>query len=311
MLKGKVVGYVENKRVKVRISDKIKTLDDKTLEKFVHTRDMYFTLKFSAFLAETRADILLTILDSINIILDRADLPPSIDIGLNFISRQEKKIVPNLVRINFDGANANETNPQKLFSKLEISLRGLELILEFKRKFPEVIKFIEERHQKLIDSQSADGKINWREPISLDSLYKKSEKQVNSLMSVYLWLIKKEETHMPLSSIYSKQVSARNIKKLQEYFASMQKEKSKSKKYSDPKIIEVDPNFLMSRRLAFCGKMHLTKGPKISTIRDQVICLKPEFFGEYGVIVGIDGDKYEVLFKRPSFGKGNLNGICD
>lgn len=68
---------------------------------------MYFTLKFSAFLAETRSDILLTILDSINILLDRADLPPSIDIGLNFISRQEKKIVPNLVRINFDGAHAN------------------------------------------------------------------------------------------------------------------------------------------------------------------------------------------------------------
>ena len=71
----------------------------------------------------------------------------------------------------------------------------------------------------------------------LDSLYKGSDKQVNSLMSVYLWLIKKEETHMPLSSIYSKQVSAKNIRKLQEYFASIQKEKTKPKKYADPKII--------------------------------------------------------------------------
>ena len=51
VLKGKVVGYVDNKRVKVRISDKIKTIDEKVLEKFVHTRDMYFTLKFVAFLA--------------------------------------------------------------------------------------------------------------------------------------------------------------------------------------------------------------------------------------------------------------------
>ena len=31
VLKGKVMGYVENKRVKVKISEKIKTLDDKTL----------------------------------------------------------------------------------------------------------------------------------------------------------------------------------------------------------------------------------------------------------------------------------------
>ena len=80
---------------------------------------------------------------------------------------------------------------------------------------------------------------------------------------------------MPLSSIYSKQVSAKNIRKLQEYFSSLQKEKNKSKKYSDPKIIEVDPNLIMSRRLAFYGKMYLSKGPNISTIRDQVICLRP------------------------------------
>lgn len=116
---------------------------------------------------------------------------------------------------------------------------------------------------------------------------------------------------MPLSSIYSKQVSSKNIRKLQEYFASLQKEKSKPKKYSDPKIIEVDPNYLMSRRLAFHGKMYLREAPTLTTIRDQVICLKPEFFGEYGVVVGVDGDKYEVLFKKPSFGKGNMNGICD
>lgn len=291
--------------------DKIKTIDDKTLEKFVHTRDLYFTLKFAAFLLETRSDILLTILDSINIVLNRAELPPSIDIGLNFISRQEQKIVSNLVRVNFEDSKDN--NVQKLFSKLEISLKGLELILEFKRKFPEIIRFIEERHQKLIESQSGEGKINWREPIMLDSLYNKqeSDKQVKSLMSVYLWLIKKEETHMPLSSVYSKQVSAKNVRKLQEYFMTIQQDKNKSKKYSDPKIIEVDPNFLMSRRLSFNGKMFLGKGPNISTIRDQVICVKPEFFGEYGVIIGVDGDKYEVLFKKPSFGKGNLNGICD
>ena len=48
-------------------------------------------------------DILLTILDSVLIELPKQkNLPDSIDVGLNFINRQQNKLVPNLVRINFD-----------------------------------------------------------------------------------------------------------------------------------------------------------------------------------------------------------------
>jgi hypothetical protein len=48
-------------------------------------------------------DIMLTILDSVLIELPKQkNLPDSIDIGLNFINRQDNKLVPNLVRINFD-----------------------------------------------------------------------------------------------------------------------------------------------------------------------------------------------------------------
>ncbi len=42
-----------------------------------------------------------------------------------------------------------------------------------------------------------------------------------------------------------------------------------------------------------------------------MICLKKDFFGEYGIIVGIDDEKYEVLFENPSFGKSSLKGLCD
>jgi hypothetical protein len=58
------------------------------------------------------------------------------------------------------------------------------------------------------------------------------------------------------------------------------------------------------------GKMHLQKIPIATTIRDQVICLKPEFFGEIGVIIGFDYNKYEVMFYKQSFGKIDLNGLC-
>lgn len=71
----------------------------------------------------------------------------------------------------------------------------------------------------------------------------------------------------------------------------------------------VDPNYLFSRRLSEYGYFGLPKKPKSHTIRDQVICLKPDLFGEFGVIVGVDDDKYEVLFQKSSFGMSNLSGL--
>lgn len=39
--------------------------------------------------------------------------------------------------------------------------------------------------------------------------------------------------------------------------------------------------------------------------------MQPEFYGELGVIIGFDYNKFEVMFSRPSFGKSDLNGICN
>lgn len=70
--------------------------------------------------------MLLTLLETINIEISDPKLPPSIDIGLNFINRQEEKLVPNLVRINFENVEPNgRDNIQKLFRVLDISLKGL------------------------------------------------------------------------------------------------------------------------------------------------------------------------------------------
>ena len=52
------------------------------------------------------------------------------------MSRREHKIVPNLVRVNFyESLEAKRNNP---FRFLEISIRGLEILVEYKRKFPEI-----------------------------------------------------------------------------------------------------------------------------------------------------------------------------
>jgi len=67
---------------------------------------------------------MLTILGNINIITPKdSKLPPSIDIGLNLFSRREYKIVPNLVRINFEyQVEEKKSNP---FKYIELSVRAL------------------------------------------------------------------------------------------------------------------------------------------------------------------------------------------
>lgn len=72
-------------------------------------------------------------------------MPPSIDIGLNFINRHDQQLVPNLVRINFEGLKDTE-NVQKLYRELDISLKGLEFIIEYKKNFPNIFTFIEKRY---------------------------------------------------------------------------------------------------------------------------------------------------------------------
>ncbi len=64
-------------------------------------------------------DIILTILDTVSISLPKQkNLPDSIDIGLNFISRYDAKLVPNLVRINFDKKHVQDEDKRKVFKYL-------------------------------------------------------------------------------------------------------------------------------------------------------------------------------------------------
>lgn len=73
-------------------------------------------------------DHLQTVMSNINIITPKdSKLPPSIDIGLNLMSRKEEKIVPNLVRVNFHFDRQKKLeNP---FKYLEISVKALEILI--------------------------------------------------------------------------------------------------------------------------------------------------------------------------------------
>ncbi len=100
------------------------------------------------------------------------NLPEAIDIGLNFISRQDSKIVPNLVRINFGKDHVMKEDPRKAFKYLELSVKAFEMLLEYKRKYPEVLELITARHHKLVSEAKTNQKaINWREKIKATDIY--------------------------------------------------------------------------------------------------------------------------------------------
>ncbi len=100
--KGKVVGY-QDKKVKVKITNKLKLIKPEKLDKIVNTDEVFLELRFVSEIVKMKPDIALTILDTVSILLPKQkNLPDSIDIGLNFISRCDNKIVPNLVRINYN-----------------------------------------------------------------------------------------------------------------------------------------------------------------------------------------------------------------
>lgn len=72
------------------------------------------------------------------------------------------------------------------------------MLLEYRRKYPEVLEFITQRHFKLVEHAKMNQKpINWREPMKAEDIYRddgKSEgrhqETIKNLMKVYLWLIK-------------------------------------------------------------------------------------------------------------------------
>lgn len=91
--------------------------------------------------------------------------------------------------------------------------------MEYKQKFPEVFKFMKERHQKIVKKAKETGlKIEWDEPIYAEQIY--PGMPAKGLMKVYKWLVEMEETHMPASSLYSKQVNLKRITKLKEIFTT-------------------------------------------------------------------------------------------
>lgn len=70
---------------------------------------VYFSLKFVANILRLDTQIVLDMLDSVQVVLDKSldsakGMPEALDIGLNLIRRYEKKLVPTLVRLPNQGA---------------------------------------------------------------------------------------------------------------------------------------------------------------------------------------------------------------
>jgi hypothetical protein len=131
--------------VLVKITDLTPEIPEKILRtinsnhKSYLATDFYFSVKFVASIMQINLQILLDILDSVQVTLDddqvsARGMPRALDIGLNFIKRNEKKLVPSLARLPGQGVNTG--NLFKAFFDLEISGVAVNLICDYKKEFP-------------------------------------------------------------------------------------------------------------------------------------------------------------------------------
>jgi hypothetical protein len=271
--------------------------------------DFFFSIKFVANILQLNLQIVLDMLDSVQVFLDDSQMsakgmPRTLDIGLNLIKRNERKLVPSLARLPNQGAKVD--NLFKLFCDLEISVAAVNLLCDYKKAYPEIFTFMERRMSDLINDSKSNGRpINWRAEISSEKIYPKDKDPNEPIIRLYVWLLKKEEIHMPNAAINSKAVSKKKLSEVLNYFKTMRKVKPPTKD------VAIDANYLYSQRLSEKGVVHLSKRPPPHAIADRVVCTHEAYFGERAVVVGIDNNQYEVLFERPSFGKNDLGGKVD
>jgi hypothetical protein len=84
---------------------------------------------------------------------------------------------------------------------------------------------MQERHLRLVEKSkmSDKQKIDWDEPIEAEAIY--PDTPAKNLMRVYKWLVEKEETHMPASTIYSQQLNQKRFQKLKDLFVAQRNKK--------------------------------------------------------------------------------------
>lgn len=140
--------------------------------------------------------IILDMLDSVQVFIDTDQMsargmPKTLDIGLNFIKRNEKKLVPSLARLPNQGLRVD--NLYKLYCDLEISLAAVNLLCDYKKNYPEIFTFMTTRMGNLIaDSKSTGRQINWKSDISAKMVYPSAKDPNEPIIRLYIWLLKKE-----------------------------------------------------------------------------------------------------------------------
>ena len=86
---------------------------------------------------------------------------------------------------------------------------------------------------------------------------------------------------------------------------------------SQPKILNLNPNFLHPEHLSYWVHPYFNFHPDFHDVGDRVvnIRIKSPFnqipFGQVGTVVGVIFQRIEVVFDKPFIGGTNLGGRCN
>lgn len=241
-------------------------------------------------------------------------MPKFIDIGLNFISRINEQVVSNLCRISEPLMFDDIGQRFRQFHRLQLSAPAVEALLDYMRSFPEIIQALARRR----------GKDRFRSVYKVEDIFAEEKDRNKRIMAVYTYLLRRKESELPFTSIFSKGAGIDNIKKLLEIWSPENKHFKKhlqdrernianylEGKTDQLKAVEVDPNFLITGEHSEMGLLFFREEPFYHRVGEEVICVSDRQFGKRGVVVGIDDDTFEVVFEEKDFGHSDLGGKCE
>jgi hypothetical protein len=134
------------------------------------------------------------------------------------------------------------------------------------------------------------------------------------LMKTYFWILghplSQQLQHSPDSLVTSQEQIMRVLKTVTKHL------EGEEHKFEDRKSVALDANFVYRYDRDMYILPYYIDQPPCHELYDRVVCLNhlaPPFyvqFGMLGTIIGIFGNKFEILLDEPFIGGTNLNNRC-
>lgn len=157
----KEIGLKDKENVKVIVKKSSSSIKNFFSKKKKEDNETYLPIQEIAILLKLRQDTVLAVLDSLKVLLDShselfEQFGPHIDIGLNLISRDYYRIVPELVICK--KLEGGYTPNRRFIEYLEFSEDVLKILKDYQSSFPNVFNYLEKKWKPMYHAKDFNEK---------------------------------------------------------------------------------------------------------------------------------------------------------